>query len=355
MKELQNLDWDTFLDYIESEQAALVIGPEIMYFDGQPMNRAWRESVFEKFQSKIAYFYEQENFFLFSNKITKNDAARFVRKFLQERVPDDEVYRKIAQIKFPLVISINPDTYLSDTAHKYGIRHRFSYFKSRSKAVEDVEVPQKDLPLFYNLCGTVYDDESIILDYEDVFRLVASSVGAPGLPPKLQTALSKVRIFFFIGFQFEKWYTQLLLRLVCGQEESEKYAANQQNVDKNVRDFLLYQFQIEFLDKNQTFLDMLYDKCGDRNLLRPLTDHASPDEIRLIHMIQTGKELYTPLEFLRQKTEQTSLGSETTLLLARYNTLVEERKKGTIENRDYFIEHNRVIDGILNLIRLAAI
>ena len=219
----------------------------------------------------------------------------------------------------------------------------------------DVEEPQKDLPLFYNLCGTVYDDESIILDYEDVFRLVASSVGAPGLPPKLQTALGKVRIFFFLGFQFEKWYTQLLLRLVCGHEETEKYAANQQHVDQRVREFLLHQFQIEFLDKNQSFLDILHEKCGGRNLLRPLADPASPDEIRLIRMIQTGKELYGPLEFLRERTEKTTQSTEATLLLGRYNNLMEERKKGTIDNRDYFTEHNRIIDGILQTIRKAAL
>lgn len=118
MKDLQDLDWETILDYIESEQAALLIGPEVMHFDGKPMNKAWREQVRGKFQSKIAYNYEQDGLFLFSNKIVKNDAARFVRKFINEREPDEAVFQKIAQIKFPLVVSINPDTYLSDVAHK---------------------------------------------------------------------------------------------------------------------------------------------------------------------------------------------------------------------------------------------
>lgn len=351
MRETAHLDWDTILDYIESEQAALLIGPELMHFDGQTLDSAWRSKVFEKFQGKISYFYEEEGFFLFPNKIVKNDASRFVRRYISERAPEEEAYKKIAQLKFPVVVSTNPDTYLSDVAYRYGIQHRFSYFKSRSKAVEDVEAPQKDLPLFYNLCGTINDDESIILDYEDVFRLIASSVGTPGLPPKLLMALSKVRIFFFLGFQFEKWYTQLLLRLICGQEQTEKYAANKINVESNVSDFLLHQFQIEFLDEEHRFLDVLLQKCAQRNLLRPLAEAASPLESNIIRLIQTSTDLYAPLEELRKATQQSESSGDTTLLMGRYNALVEEKKKGTIDSRDFFVEYNKIIDGILNIIR----
>lgn len=354
MKDLQELDWETILDYIETEQAALLIGPEVMHFDGRPMNQVWRESVWNAFRSKIAYFYQQDGLFLFSNKIAKNNATNHVRKFLNERNPDETIFKKIIQIKFPIVISINPDTYLSDVAYKYGVKHRFSHFKSRSKAVEDVEEPQKNLPLFYNLCGTVNDDESIILDYEDLFKLISSSVSAPGLPPKLQTFLSKVRIFFFIGFQFEKWHTQLLLRLLCGQEESEKYAANRQIVEEHVCDFLLYQFQIDFIYPDQDFLDVLYEQCARRNLLRPLADQISADEIRIIRLIQTSKDLYAPLEELRRQTESGAATLESTLLIARYNNLMEEKKKGTLDSRDFFVEYNRIIDGILNIIRKTA-
>lgn len=355
MKDLNELDWDTILDYIENEQAALLIGPEVMQFDGKPMNIVWRKSVSDAFKAKIAYEYEQDGLFLFSNKIAKNNAANHVRKFLNERAPDETVFKNIVQIKFPLVVSINPDTYLSDVAYKYGVRHRFSHFKSRSKAVEDVEEPQKDLPLFYNLCGTVNDDESIILDYEDLFRLISSSVSAPGLPPKLQTALGKVRIFFFVGFQFEKWYTQLLLRLLCGQEESEKYAANQRHVDSDVKDFLMHQFQIEFLDKNQSFLEHLHGRCAARGLLRPLSDPASSDGVRLVRLIQSSRDLYAPLEELRNLLEKSPKLDDAILLNTRYNNLMEEKKKGVVDSRDYFTEYNRIIDGILNLVRTAGI
>jgi hypothetical protein len=355
MKNLSEIDWDTLIEYIRSGQAALFIGPEVMLLEGQPIQHVWRQRIFEKFKSRIAYHYEPEGLFLFSNKIAKNDAAQLLRKSANEQQPDEAVFQKIAQIKFPVVVSINPDTYLSDIAYKYGVRHRFSHFKSRSKGTEDVEEPHVDLPLFYNLCGSVNDDESVILDYEDLFRLISSSVSAPGLPIKLKEVLDRVRIFFFVGFQFEKWYTQLLLRLLCGQEESMKYAANQQQVSDETRDFLFHQFQVEFLEKDQAFLDVLHQKCNENGLLRPLSDPASADEINLIRLIQTGKDLHAPLELLRQKTEKTPSFKDTTQLMGQYNNLMEEKRKGTLDSRDYFVQYNKIIDGILQLIREAAI
>ena len=356
MKNLADLDWETILDYLKNEQAALLIGPGIVHIEDAPMNIAWRESIWKNFQNKIAYNYNKDGLFLFANRIAKNNAANHVRKYLNERSPgkdspEEEVYKKIIQIKFPLVVSINPDTYISDVAYTYGVQHRFSYFRNRSKAVEDVEEPQMALPLFYNLCGSVNDDESIILDYEDLFRLVSTSVGSPGLPPKLQAALSKVRMFFFIGFPFEKWYTQLLLRLLCGQEESEKYSSDQQQPDDEIRDFLYNQFQLEFLQKEESFLDALYAKCAEEDLLRPLADSASPAAVNIIRLIQTSKDLYAALEALRKYTSNTEYTNEATQQTARYNNLMEERRKGTLDSRDYFVEYNKIIDAMLQLIR----
>jgi len=353
MTDLNDLNWDTILNYIDSEQAALFIGPDIIQFEGKPLNRALRDNLRERFKDKIAHYHRQEGLFLFKGKIAKNEAAQYVRKYLDEHQPDETIFRKIARIKFPLVISINPDTYLSDICYKYGIRHRFSYFKSKDKASEDIEEPSKDLPLLYNLCGSKNEDESIILDYEDLFRLVSSSISAPGLPDKLKSSLEKVRLFIFVGFHFENWSTQLMLRLLCGKDESQKYAANTLSVDENTRDFLMHQFQIEFLEKDQLFIDALFDQCGQHQLLRDISDPASSDSIDIIRQIQIGKDLFKAFEMLRQKTMATPLYDEVTLLMSTYNTLLEEKKKGVLDSRDYFVQFNRTVDGLLSILRKA--
>ncbi|MBK9489907.1 MAG: hypothetical protein IPO07_14865, partial [Haliscomenobacter sp.] len=81
-----------------------------------------------------------------------------------------------------------------------------------------------------------------------------------------------------------------MLRLLCGQEESEKYSSDQQQPDDEIRDFLYNQFQLEFLQKEESFLDALYAKCAEADLLRPLADSASPAAVNIIRLIQTSKD-----------------------------------------------------------------
>lgn len=353
MTNLNDINWETILNYIDSEQAALFIGPDTIQFDGKPLDQTLRDNLQERFRDKIAYYHQQEGLFLFKGKIAKNEAAQYVRKFLDEHQPDERIFLKIAQIKLPLVISINPDTYLSDVCYKYGIQHRFSYFKSKNKASEDVEEPSKDLPLIYNLCGSKNEDESIILDYEDLFRLISSSISAPGLPDKLMSSLEKIRLFIFVGFHFENWSTQLMLRLLCGKEESQKYASNTLSLNHHTRDFLMHQFQIEFLEKDQFFIDALFEQCKQQQLLRDISDPASSDSIDIIRQIQVGKDLFKAFEMLRQKTMNTFLEDKVTLLQSSYNTLIESRKKGVLDSRDYFVQFNLTVDGMLNILRRA--
>ena len=57
---------------------------------------------------------------------------------------------------------------------------------------------------------------------------------------------------------------------------------------------------------------------------------------------------------LRQRAEQKGQANDETALLARYNNLQEEKRKGTLDSRDYFVEYNRVIDSMLSLLTKSA-
>ena len=100
-----------------------------------------------------------------------------------------------------------------------------------------------------------------------------------------------------------------------------------------------------------SFLDALYAKCAEKDLLRPLADSASPAAVNIIRLIQTSKDLYAALEALRKYTEGSEHTNEATQQMARYNNLMEERRKGTLDSRDYFVEYNKIIDAMLQLIR----
>lgn len=350
------LNFQRILRYLEREQAAVLIGPEACVLAGKPLHQALEQHLLGLHADRIAYHYRQEGLFLFEDKIAKNDAAQDVGFFFEEQQPEGTLFRQLAEMKFPLYVSLNPDTYLSDTFYTYGLRHRFNYFRRQAvdgaadkESFKEVEPPTQDAPLIYNLFGNKNDDESLILDYEDVFQLIASSTNPEGLPDKLRAALSKIRLFIFVGFQFDRWYTQLMLRLLCGPDANAKYATNQQAVSPDTQDFLVHQFQIEFLDPGEHFLDQLYAQCQAANLLRPLADPLGDAEVAIVRFVQNG-EIDRALEKLKALDSQAAI-----LLMARFSHWRESKEKGTLDSRDLLVEYNKIVDAILETLKAVSL
>ncbi len=346
------LNFQRILRYLEREQAAVLIGPEACLLEGKPLHQALEQHLLARHAGSVAYHYQREGLFLFEDKIAKNDAAQDVGFFFEEQQPEGDLFRQLAAMKFPLYVSLNPDTYLSDTFYTHGLRHRFNYFRRQAvdgaedkESFKEVEAPSQEAPLIYNLFGSKNDDESLILDYEDVFQLIASSTNPEGLPDKLRAALSKIRLFIFVGFQFDLWYTQLMLRLLCGSSSTAKYATNQQAVSSDTQEFLVHQFKIEFLDPDESFLDQLYTQCQTANLLRPLTDPLGDAEVAIVRFVQNG-EIDRALEKLQALDSHAA-----TLLMARFSHWRENKEKGILDSRDLLVEYNRIVDSILETLK----
>ncbi len=349
-----NPDWKKLLRYIKREQAALMLGPEVSLVNGVPLQQALQEFLLDEHEEAITYHYEEDGLFLFEDKIAKNDAAQDVRDFFESNEPDEKVYRMLAEMKFHLYVSMNPDTYLSDTLYRYGIPHRFNYFRRSTvdnshqiESFKEVEKPTQSSPLIYNMLGSKNDDESLILDYNDVFNLVSSSTNPDGLPDKLRAALKKIRLFIFIGFPFERWYTQLLLRLLCGTNEAAKYAVNRQKISETTHDFLVHQFNIDFLSDHDSFLKLLYEQCKENDLLRRLSDPLDTNKVSVIKYVQNG-------EIERALDELAGDEQESTLLKARFNRWQQNKMKGTEDSRDLLVEYNKIVDTILETIKIGA-
>ncbi|MEM7654906.1 MAG: hypothetical protein AAF399_02160 [Bacteroidota bacterium] len=132
MKSPSTLNWQRILRYIEREQAAVLIGPEACQLEGQPLHQALERYLMEQHKETIAYHYRQDGLFLFEDNIAKNDAAQDVGYFFEEREPEAAIFRQLAELKVHLYVSMNPDTYLSETFYRYGLRHRFNYFRRQA-------------------------------------------------------------------------------------------------------------------------------------------------------------------------------------------------------------------------------
>lgn len=357
--------FEKILTYISNEQCALVLGPGIMQFEGKPMNMYLRDKLFGQYEQDVAHYYAQDGLFAFpaQDASVKSDLAQSLRtecyKLSQMPGYDETVLKNIARLPIHLVISINPDTFLSDTFHKYGIRHRFSHFRKGERPSDEVAVPTREEPLIYNLGGSVLEDESLVLDYEDLFSLIGATLGASGLPNGLRTALEKIRTYIFLGFNFEKWHTQVMLRILCGKAAYRKFAGPHQ-VSDETRTFLTHQFKIEFWDEQAgSFMETLlgqaevYKDPNPQNLnrpfLRPLLENPlAPEETNILHEIQNaqyGKAIAALLAYAQGKTTY----NDVVQLSGRYQYL--EQNKTQTDSRDFLTNLNQIADAIIQLAR----
>lgn len=340
---------------LKQQKCVLLLGPEIVTTQGEMLRQTLRNHLLDNNADDIAHYYERDGFFLFKEKLSKEDVQREVNFFYQDHNTENDVneliFKQIARIKTHLVLSINPDHFLSDVAYKYGIEHRFAYFKHGGGEVETVEEPSIEKPLFYNLCGNYDYDNSLVLDYDDLFSLLSALLGTPGLPTKLKTSLQHAKHFLFIGFDFDKWYSQLLLKVLSGEKAIRKFAIDPTVKEENTTTFLVKQFGIEFIEKEDeaAFFQALYESCEAQDLLRDVLDEQSPFVIQMTKWIKSGK-IDKAIEFAIQKSEG-EIQSNFIHQSARYQDLMSRKEKNTIDSRDYSVELNKIIDALLQTIK----
>ena len=344
------IDWDDLMDDIRQQLCVLFIGPDVVQVAGQPLHQSVRNYLKEQCRpGEIVQDYQRDGFFLFKDGPAKTRARRLYNRFFDKNPVDESIFKRILEIPFHVVISINADTLLDDVAYKYGVPHRFDYFRSRSRATEEVEAPTAATPLFYNLCGCKSQDDSLLLDYEDLYQLLQSALGTPGLPQKLMETLASARTFLFLGFQFDKWHTQLLMRLLQGgRSDVSSKVLTTQFPDEDTSTFLIRQFNIEFLGNEADFFEDLYRHCQQEKILRRLADPLGPEATEIVRCVQNN-QLDQALEMLFQQAGQ--LGKEevrqsATLLMSRFRRWQEENDKGKMDSRDAAVERNRIVDAI---------
>lgn len=348
-------EWDKkfrsiFAD-IRQNRCVVFIGPEIVRIEDRPLRDVLREQLLASNAEDIVHYYDLDGFYLFRDKTAKRDVQREVALFYKDHLigqsVDEAILLQIARLRMPLILSINPDSFLSDVAYRYSIKHRFAYFQHGGTAVQDVEIPTLEMPLFYNLCGALERDESLVLDYDDLFRLLSSLLGSPGLPSNLALTLRNAKHFLFIGFDFGKWYSQLLLRLLSGEEAIRKFAINPSKKNDNTTIFLVKQFGIEFIEDEREFLDELTRRAEQDGLFRDIVEAQTPDAVRVKHLLQNGN-LFDALNHLKTNPK---IENQVTMLLARYWDLQEREAHKTLDNRDYVVERNRIVDTILEILK----
>ena len=345
-------DLQRLVSDIKTGKCALILGPEIFQVNGLPLHTFIRNKVLESFPDQIAAYYERDGFFLLRNPDDKPEIQDEIRYLYQNTETDEALLRKIIEIPFSVVLSVNPDTYLRDLSFHYGLPHRFAWFDAGKET--DVDLPEADpdllqqrVSLYYNLLGCVEKQSTLILDYDDLFRLFQGLIAAPKLPGRLQVRLAETTSYLFLGFQFEPWHTQLLLRLFVVKRAARRFAV-QSVVPKEAggEAFLVNQFRIKFLGAETQLLDQIHHAFADEGNLRTISSADTPAKEAIVRLLQKGnteQAIAKLIETAKGKpVEQAAIG-----LSARFQNLKNEKNGGRLDSRDLFREMNLINDAIL--------
>ena len=202
---MDNLNWDAILKDIELGQAVLLIGQGVQADAQAHLHTTLKATLAER----LLYFYRHDGLFLFQDSLAKTDARREAASIFNDTRPEDALLKKIGEMPFSLMVSANPDKALCALFAQYHLKLQFDYLSSNpSKAVEyAVERPSVEKPLLYNLCGSIEDQESLILDYDDLFKLFKTLLADLKIPEyQVRIPLKKATTFIFLSEKFE--YTE---------------------------------------------------------------------------------------------------------------------------------------------------
>lgn len=356
------IDWDVIVQTIREEKCILCIGPEI-FADGK--GKKLEDLLLTEFDipnnPDIRNYYPQDGLFLFKTEEAKTRFYYKLKRFYDGSFPSAEnLLAQIARIPFHLIINLTPDNLLCRVAEQEGLPCKADFYWKNRSPVNSAKLPSRQSPLVYNLFGSIYERDSLVLTYQDLFDYFDSILGARSMPTELKKIISETDNFIFLGIQFERWYMQLLLRVLSKYNDRDSFLryASSFNVDEHIAVFCKEQFRITFVQENiSEFVGKLLAECQKEGIERKagVKPASVLKGIRdLIAKADTDNAVQKLKEYLESCGERAEdLCDEALLLAERNNRLQRRLRNGSIDERDAEVKRNQIMEALLGLIRQA--
>ncbi len=348
------MNFDFIVRTIQKGKCVLFLGPEVVRTEkgenGKPLNKALVEFLDVKNNRNVSMYYETDDMLFFPNGMARTRTCYQLEEFYNKTFTTD-ILEKLSLIPFPLIISTTPDLFLKSAFDKNALPYQFDFY-SFNQNPKEVQKPTKDIPLIYNLFGSIQKEDSLILSHLDLYNFLFAILGDYKLPKELKNTISMADNLIFLGFQFDKWYMQILLRLFNLHEESfDRYAANDA-ITVEVQDFYNKQFNISFVDKQvDVFVENLFQKCKDLNVVKSTESKQIPVSKQVTSLIESDQveKALQVLKIYFEKKNDVELIDDITLLTSRLSRLQRKIERGIIEKEEEQLEINKLKDSILNI------
>jgi hypothetical protein len=350
-----DFEWDVLLEKLQSPrcECALVLGDgAFLTPDGYLLKDSYNNFLDNNL---VGLFKRQHDDDLFS--MADHDRTTFctrVRSFFVTQEPDNSM-RQVARIPFPLIINTTPHGQIAKAFKECTpqIRHY-----DRSSGQQKIEKPDAVRPLIYNLLGTIEDDNTLVLTYNNLFDYFEAIFGEYGLPDEMREILRNIRYFVFLGVPFDRWYFHLFLRIlnIHSYKNAHRHTPADSRFSSDVMTFCNDLFEIKFVEGNKNVADFiaeLYRRSDEAGILRNHTEDALPalDAIER-HLKNDDIEnvlLLLDTFFKEQKNED--LADDLAILSARFRKYTKATINGTLDLRDSATEHARIVSSLNELLK----
>jgi hypothetical protein len=347
------VNWDYIVKKIQEEKYILLLGPELSVSSTE---HSFQEALHKHLVARNigGRFYAQEEFYSFKDEGEKLYTYFEIQNFFNSLQPLP-LYEQLAKIPFHCIISLSPDLFLKRVFEQKGLPFYFDYYDKTKNPRPIAERPNGLKPLLYNLLGSVEDEESMIFTHTDLFDYLIAVFGSYKLPDTLRMLLKENKNFIFLGFEFEKWYMKLLLRLLDMQDNKLIDAfVRKGGFEDTVLDFYSEQFSVKFVQKDvREFVEQLYGRCETAGILRKesasLSGGALGNELRNLvaqnHVEGAFKLLRGYVDVLGGSDKD-----DVTLLQSSFNQLMNDIRLGLKTEAEVMVPLNRIKQALLELI-----
>lgn len=258
---------------IQSESCVLIVGPDLVDYGERSCfealcNELQQDNQYNQLVDlNPQYVFVHEELLQLKPSAKETSVLRYLERFYQRQTQYDTPFRKISQIPFHLIVSFLPDTRLKRIFEEQDLKFQYGHYP-REENPKPVEKPTKQNPLIYNILGD-FSEGDVIITFDHLFQYLSGIMGKRELPHLMQEAFKKARTFLFLGVHFERWYVQLILRIITTKDKKEKYTILKHEGSSEVYTLVARRLELDFFPAEPIeFLNELYEECGKQNLLK---------------------------------------------------------------------------------------
>ncbi|MEO0683665.1 MAG: hypothetical protein AAFY76_01110, partial [Cyanobacteria bacterium J06649_11] len=225
--------------------------------------------------------------------------------------------------------------------------------------------PSPEKPLIYNLLVNIDEPDSLVLTHRDFFSYLDSVFNGNSMNKDILQELENAECYIFLGLPYERWYFQLLLRVLSMHSdrlsEVDRFAFKEIE-NQELHELYTGEFNIQFIPTEiSSFIDVLHNKCKDGGLLKTPenvfldlinSEDISPEKIRnLLAKNKIGEAINSLRLFLDHFYRSSpEIKNDLIIIQGRFYSLKQRIIRGTINPRDSQVENRQIVDILLRMI-----